>query len=555
VHPAAGAPVRRRLAIGVSGATVLLAALDAYVVVTVLTAIIADLHIPVNRLERATPIITGYLLAYVAGMPLLGSLSDRLGRRPVIAACLLGFAAGSALTAASGESIQLLVAGRAVQGLAGGALLPVTMAFAADLWAGSPAASAVGSASAGRAAASAVGSASAGRAAASAVGSASAGRAAASAVGSASADQRRRATVLGAVGAAQELGSVLGPLYGAGVAALVGWRGIFWINIPLAVLAAGAVLLCLPPAPAGRARPGVDAVGGALLAVALGLLVAGLDNPDPARGVLPAWGPATLAGAGVAAASFVAWERRARTRLLDPAGVGLRPLFAAFGVNLCAGAALMVTLVDVQLVAQTLLGRDALGGSLLLARFLVALPVGAVLGGVLGSRLPERWVTVAGMLVAAAGYLLVAGWPLSVTADRYAGILPRLDVDLAVAGLGLGLVIAPLAAAALRATPADRHAVASAGVVVARMVGMLVGIAGLTAWGLHRFQSLTARLDTPLPFGVDPTEYQRRFAAYQLAVKGALHTEYHEIFLATAAICVAGALLGLLLDGRHTPLR
>jgi MFS family permease len=512
VHPAAGAPVRRRLAIGVSGATVLLAALDAYVVVTVLTAIIADLHIPVNRLERATPIITGYLLAYVAGMPLLGSLSDRLGRRPVIAACLLGFAAGSALTAASGESIQLLVAGRAVQGLAGGALLPVTMAFAADLWAGSPAASAVGSASA---------------------------------------DQRRRATVLGAVGAAQEMGSVLGPLYGAGVAALVGWRGIFWINIPLAVLAAGAVLLCLPPAPAGRARPGVDAVGGALLAVALGLLVAGLDNPDPARGVLPAWGPATLAGAGVAAASFVAWERRARTRLLDPAGVGLRPLFAAFGVNLCAGAALMVTLVDVQLVAQTLLGRDALGGSLLLARFLVALPVGAVLGGVLGSRLPERWVTVAGMLVAAAGYLLVAGWPLSVTAGRYAGILPRLDVDLAVAGLGLGLVIAPLAAAALRATPADRHAVASAGVVVARMVG----IAGLTAWGLHRFQSLTARLDTPLPFGVDPTEYQRRFAAYQLAVKGALHTEYHEIFLATAAICVAGALLGLLLDGRHTPLR
>src|SRR5579859_729835 len=116
-------PGRRRL-VAVAGAAVLLSSADTYVVVLALPAMMADLGIGLDRLQQATPIISGFLLGYVAVMLLIGRLSDVAGRRPLLYACLAVFAFGSLVTA-SAHDLGSAVAGRALQGAGGGGLVPV----------------------------------------------------------------------------------------------------------------------------------------------------------------------------------------------------------------------------------------------------------------------------------------------------------------------------------------------------------------------------------------------------------------------------------------------
>ncbi|MGV0603750.1 MFS transporter [Mycolicibacterium sp. XJ1904] len=487
----------RRIAISAGGLAVLLGALDTYVVVAIITDIIIDLGIPINQLQRVTPIITCYLLGYIAAMPLLGRASDRFGRKFILQVSLAGFAVGSVVTAMSNDLVPMVI-GRTIQGVASGALLPVTLALAADLWA-----------------------------------------------------SRNRATVLGGIGAAQELGSVLGPLYGIAVVAVLNtWRDVFWINLPLAAVAMVLIHFSLPSRLKPENPERVDVVGGVLLAVALGLAVIGLYNPAPdGRKILPSYGLPVLLAALVAVVAFFVWERYSRTRLIDPAGVHFRPFLAALGASLCAGAALMVTLVNVELFGQGVLGKNQTDAVLLLLRFLIALPIGAVIGGWVATRIGDRLVAFVGLMIAGGGYYLISMWGTDVlTTHHDLGFiaLPVLDTDLAIAGLGLGLVIGPLTSATLRVVPAAQHGIASAAVVVARMIGMLIGLAGLTAWGLYR---LNQHLQT-LPFPPANT-LAERLAAEATRYREAYVLQYGDIFLVTVVVCVVGALLGLLIGGKQ----
>ena len=258
-----------------------------------------------------------------------------------------------------------------------------------------------------------------------------------------------------------------------------------------------------------------------------------------------------LCGALAATIAFAVWERFARTRLIEPAGVRFGPFLCALGASLCAGAALMVTLVDVELFGQGVLGKDQNEAAMLLLWFLIFLPIGAVLGGLLATKVGDRAVACAGLLIAAAAYVLISYWDIHVLDKRHDLWLltvPTFKTDLALAGLGLGLVIGPLTAAALRAVPAVQHGIASSAVVVARMIGMLVGVAALSAWGLYRVQQHLQVLQSQhKPKSRSPLDI-----AMQLGenYRNAYVMEYGEIFTITAIVCVVGAVLGLFIGGR-----
>ena len=479
---------RPGLLLGLAAAGLFVAALDAYLVVTLLPAMVTDVGLTIDRFEQATPIVGGFLGGYVIAMPLLGAYSDVHGRAPVYALCIGVFAVGSAVTATAG-SLPWLVAGRVLQGLGGGGLVPLTLALAADLY-----------------------------------------------------RNGSRTFALGAVSAVQEAGSVFGPIYGATLASaaatLGGWRFVFWLNIPLAGICAAGLLVAsrargfqLRPTEAGTQ---VDWKSAGLLGLGLGLLVVALYPDDPThRATSGLFVPLGLMSVVVLA--LYGWRQ---VRVLDPLvprQLLRSPRFAgAAAANLLIGGSLMVALVDVPILGRLVFDLDQLAAGLLLTSFLVGVPVGAILGGFLAGRVGARATAVLGSLLAAAAFLQMSTWHATELAQRI-GPVRTADVALGACGLGFGIVIAPLAATVLQLTRAQHHGLASSLIVLARVIGMLIGLSALTAFGLFRFRQI---LGTPQL--TDP-DLRARIEHLGRLIAAAFLQEYREIFTIAAALCILAA--------------
>lgn len=282
----------------------------------------------------------------------------------------------------------------------------------------------------------------------------------------------------------------------------------------------------------------VDLLGALLLAVVLAGVILAFATADPQVQAIAPQGWSYLLVAALALAAFVVRQRTAAAPLLPRAALRARPAWGAVLTSLLVGVALVAALIDVPLFARTTVYPDSqLKAALVLVRFLVALPIGAVAGGWLTRRLPAGTVTALGLLLAAAGLAWMARW--DVDALRHL----TSTVPLLLAGLGFGLVLAPVNAAVLAATDAAIHGLASSLVVVARMVGMLVGISTLTTLGLRHYYA--AQDDLP-PMSAVCGDHGL-CDAYRTLLQRAGIAQEHTVFGWAAVVALAGAVLALVL--------
>ena len=479
-------------------AGVFIAADDQTVVVTVLPQIIVDMKVLPTELDRASWTITGYLLGYLAAMPLIGRLSDAWGHRRLFVVSLVAFMIGSVAVALS-PSLEWLIAARVFQAVGAGALVPISIAIAGDLF---PAG--------------------------------------------------QRGLPMGLIGASAEGGGVIGPLWGGTVPkymdrlwellwnsipltglptggwldAAQGWKWVFWINIPLAILVLLLVVLLLRPTPGHPTR--VDYLGGGLIAVSLAALTLGLARIALADMAMFGY----LALAGVSLALFVVRQRVFAAPLLPVEMFRGATFSAANFTHLLVGGALIIAMVTLPLMANTVMGLTPLDGGLWLMRLTAAMPIGAVLGGLACQRLDYRVPALLGLSLASLGFGLMSQWDTQISD-------PKLTVHLAICGLGFGLLIAPIALAATESVGEGNRGTAAAMITANRMVGMTLGLAALTAWGSDRFVGLVAGLRFPFPLqGETARALEQRVAQYEEQVQGAGMTVFNEFFLIAMSVCL-----------------
>jgi hypothetical protein len=353
------------------------------------------------------------------------------------------------------------------------------------------------------------------------------------------------------------MGVAFAPLFGgAGISSPIALVALVSAAVFVAFEAVAAPARAVVPV---RLVPGalrrVDGPGALLVALILGAVVIVFASADPASGVVGSSAPILLPAAALLTVLLVLRELRVDEPLIDLRALRDRAAVGSLLTSLAAGAALMAALVDVPVFARaTVDPTSQVQAALVLARLLVAVPVGALLGGILADRAGYRAVAGAGLLVVTVSFALMAGWTPTTLADGFAGTgwLHPSDPVLVAAGLGFGLAIVPVTAAILGAVSPALHGMAASLTVAARLVGMLAGLSLLTAVGLRRFYSVQAMLtpaaklcpDTPL-----------RCPAYDALQTGAVVDELHVIFLGAGACALLGALfaVALLRRPRESP--
>ena len=328
----------------------------------------------------------------------------------------------------------------------------------------------------------------------------------------------KRALPLGIVGAVDTSGWVLGHLYGGIMVQFMTWPYLFWINLPIIAVMFAVTWWGLAGLPRVDAKGGIDWIGVTLLGVALVLLNIGLGSPELASDVAtrpPQHQMYWVIGAVITFVIFLLSQRRIREPILNLTIFSNRNVSAATGVNVLVGFCIMVALVSVPIFinvagASQDTKQAALVTGYLLCAFTVPMALAAIPGGWLSSRFGYRWSVICGLVVAVAGFLTMSFWKVEMARQAVAffegpGSPARADVlgtgfmavGLALAGIGIGLTIAPIGTAVVNGVRDQERGMAASLVIIVRLIGMSISMSSMTAYGLRRTTILGRELLRP----------------------------------------------------------
>ena len=468
-----------------------LAALDQTIVATALPAIVTDLH----GFEHLSWIVSAYLLAATVTVPLYGRLSDVYGRRRLFVISISLFLVGSMLCGAA-QSMTELIAFRVLQGLGAGGLLPLGQALVADLY--SP---------------------------------------------------RERGRYQGFMGAAWGLAALAGPLVGGLLTDHASWRWIFYINVPLCLLALVVVMRTLPAGTKGREQR-IDYVGAGLLAAGVtGVLLAcvwgGVTYPWTAAEVLvPSIGGALLL------VVFVFWEQRVADPLVPISLFADRVFAVSCAANMVIGALVFGVSVYVPVFVQGVLGASATSSGVVVLPLLGAWVVVASSVGLLVTRTGRYKVfpLVGAALVFVACLLLVQVDGSSSRAS--------ISLSLVIFGIGMGCTAQMYVVATQNSIGAGDIGVATGGLQFFRNIGASLAVAALGTVLANRLSSeLVAHLGDDASRVDTRTLLQRGDIPHALesGTRAALSASLHDVYLVLLPLAVISFVLAAMLP--ELPLR